>query len=119
MDTTSTKFRHERLSVVHGGFNGAWVWDDVAEQLQDAGHRIRVVDQLPSAGTDPTSLADLGVDVSYVRQMLDTPDEPVVLVGLRMPGWSSPSSLTTRRWAQCLSRGGLATAQAVSAEPAR
>ena len=27
------------------------------------------------------SLADLGVDVSYVRQMLDTPDEPVVLVG--------------------------------------
>ena len=67
--------------LVHGGFNGAWVWDDVAEQLQDAGHRIRVVDQLPSAGTDPTSLADLGVDVSYVRQMLDTPDEPVVLVG--------------------------------------
>lgn len=48
--------------LVHGGFNGGWVWDDVVERLAAAGHRTRVVDQLPSAGTDPFSLGDLGAD---------------------------------------------------------
>ena len=57
------------------------MWDDVAERLEKAGHRIRVVDQLPSAGTHPGSLGDLTTDANYVRQVLDTIDEPVVLVG--------------------------------------
>ena len=43
--------------------------------------RVPVVDQLPSAGTDPASLGDLTTDANYVRQVLDTIDEPVVLVG--------------------------------------
>src|SRR5262245_17349791 len=43
--------------------------------------RFRVVDQLPSAGTDPESLGDLTSDANHVRQVLDTIDEPVVLVG--------------------------------------
>ena len=67
--------------LVHGGFNGGWVWDDVAERLEKAGHEVRVVDQLPSAGTDPASLGDLTTDANHVRQVLDTIDEPVVLVG--------------------------------------
>ena len=67
--------------LVHGGFNGGWVWDDVAERLEKAGHEVRVVDQLPSAGTNPASLGDLTTDANHVRQVLDTIDEPVVLVG--------------------------------------
>ena len=67
--------------LVHGGWGGGWVWDDLAERLEKAGHRVRVVDRLPSAGTDPESLGDLTADANYVRQMLATIDEPVVLVG--------------------------------------
>jgi pimeloyl-ACP methyl ester carboxylesterase len=61
--------------LVHGAWAGGWVWDDLAERLEKAGHRVRVVDRLPSAGTDPESLGDLTADANYVRQLLDT--EPV------------------------------------------
>ena len=67
--------------LVHGAWGGGWVWDDLAERLDKAGHRVTVVDQLPSAGTDPASLGDLTADADYVRGVLDTLDEPVVLVG--------------------------------------
>lgn len=67
--------------LVHGGFGVGWVWDDVTQRLGKAGHCVHVVDQLPSVGTDAASLGDLSADASYVRQMLDVLDEPVVLVG--------------------------------------
>ena len=67
--------------LVHGAFGGGWVWDDVARWLKMAGHHVRVVDQLPSAGSDPGSLGDLNADINHVRQMLDATDKPVVLVG--------------------------------------
>ena len=44
--------------LVHGGFGGGWVWDDVVERLEMAGHRVRVVDQLPSAGGAPGDKTD-------------------------------------------------------------
>jgi pimeloyl-ACP methyl ester carboxylesterase len=58
-----------------------WVWADLAERLEKAGHSVTVVNQLPSAGTDPSSLADLTADANHVRSVLDKLDEPVVLVG--------------------------------------
>jgi pimeloyl-ACP methyl ester carboxylesterase len=67
--------------LVHGGFNGGWVWEEVAGRLQGKGHGVRVVAQLPSAGTDPQSLGDLAADANIVRRMLDVVEEPVVLVG--------------------------------------
>jgi pimeloyl-ACP methyl ester carboxylesterase len=67
--------------LVHGAFCGGWVWDDVAAQLEKAGRRVRIVNQLPSTGDNPKSLGDLNADANLVRQMLDTIDEPVVLVG--------------------------------------
>lgn len=50
-------------------------------RLQKGGHRVTVVDQLPSTGTDPAALGDLTADAHHVRVVLDTLDEPVVLVG--------------------------------------
>jgi pimeloyl-ACP methyl ester carboxylesterase len=41
--------------LVHGAWCGGWVWDDLTQQLEKAGHRVTVVDQLPSAGTDPAA----------------------------------------------------------------
>jgi pimeloyl-ACP methyl ester carboxylesterase len=67
--------------LVHGGWGGGWVWDDVAERLENAGHKVTVVDRLPSVGTDPSSLGGLAADAEYVAQVLDACDEPVVLVG--------------------------------------
>jgi pimeloyl-ACP methyl ester carboxylesterase len=67
--------------LVHGGFGGGWVWDDVASRLASEGHGLHVIDQLPSAGTDPSSLGDMAADADHVRRVLDETDEPAVLVG--------------------------------------
>jgi pimeloyl-ACP methyl ester carboxylesterase len=66
--------------LVHGAWCYGWVWDDVAKRLAKAGHRVGVVDQLPSAGPDPASLGDLTDDANRVRGLLEAQDEPVVLV---------------------------------------
>jgi len=67
--------------LVHGAWCGGWVWDELAQRLEKAGHRVTVVDQLPSARTGTESLGDLAADVDCVRKVLDALDEPVVLVG--------------------------------------
>ena len=67
--------------LVHGGFGGGWVWEDVAERLASDGHHLHVVDRLPSAGTDPHSLDDMTADADHVRIVLDESDEPAILVG--------------------------------------
>jgi pimeloyl-ACP methyl ester carboxylesterase len=67
--------------LVHGGFVGGWYWDDVARCLEDAGHRVDVVAQLPSVGTDPEQLGSLHDDVALVKQMVSQVQGPVVLVG--------------------------------------
>lgn len=67
--------------LVHGGFIGGWYWQDVAALLEEQGHRVRVIEQMPSAGTDAAALGDLQADTTCVRQVLDEMGEPVVLVG--------------------------------------
>lgn len=68
--------------AVHGGFVGGWYWDDVVDSLAGSGHDVRVVEQLPSAGSDdPARLGDLAADVAHVRARLDEVDGPVTLVG--------------------------------------
>ena len=67
--------------LVHGGFTGGAYWSDVAQRLEKAGHRVDVVEQLPSAGPDPAALGDLAADAAVVRQYVESVGEPVVLVG--------------------------------------
>lgn len=67
--------------LVHGGFIGGWYWRDVAELLAKEGHRVEVVEQLPSIGTDPAALGDLQADAAVVRQTIDAVGDQVVLVG--------------------------------------
>jgi pimeloyl-ACP methyl ester carboxylesterase len=78
---TTEEFAMGEYLLVHGGLGVGWVWDDVAKRLKTAGHRVHVVDHLPSVGTDPASLGDLSADASHVRQTLDAIDKPIVLVG--------------------------------------
>jgi pimeloyl-ACP methyl ester carboxylesterase len=67
--------------LVHGGFVGGWYWSEVAHRLEKAGHRVEVIEQLPSAGPDPAVLGDLAADVEVVKQAVERVGEPVVLVG--------------------------------------
>jgi pimeloyl-ACP methyl ester carboxylesterase len=67
--------------LVHGAWAGGWYWTDVAHNLKKLGHRALVIDQLPSAGPDPSQLGGLHADAEAVRRALDDADEPVVLVG--------------------------------------
>ncbi len=67
--------------LVHGGFVGGWYWSEVADRLRKAGHRVEVVEQLPSGGTDPAALGDLAADAEAVKQAVERVGEPVVLVG--------------------------------------
>jgi pimeloyl-ACP methyl ester carboxylesterase len=67
--------------LVHGGFIGGWYWRETAALLEKGGHRVHVVEQMPSAGHDPSSLGDLADDADCVRGVVESAQEPVVLVG--------------------------------------
>jgi pimeloyl-ACP methyl ester carboxylesterase len=67
--------------LVHGGFVGGWLWSEVADRLRKAGHRVEVIEQLPSAGPDPATLGDLAADAEIVKRTVERVGEPVVLVG--------------------------------------
>jgi pimeloyl-ACP methyl ester carboxylesterase len=67
--------------LVHGGLVGGWYWSEVAQRLEKAGHRVEVIEQLPSAGPDPAELGDLAADVEVVKQAVERVGKPVVLVG--------------------------------------
>lgn len=67
--------------LVHGGFVGGWYWRETAALLEKDGHRVHVVEQMPSAGRDPANLGDLRADADHVRQVVEAAGEPVVLVG--------------------------------------
>jgi len=68
------------ILLVHGAFCRSWVWDETALALRAAGHRVEALD-LPSSGPTAGSLGDLHSDVEAVTAVLDSIDDPVVLVG--------------------------------------
>ncbi len=63
--------------LVHGAWGGAWGWGFVQAALEELGVPSVAID-LPSRGTDATSLAD---DARAVRDALASLDGPAVLVG--------------------------------------
>ncbi len=69
------------VMLVHGAWCGGWVWDDVVPGLEQRGHRVLVVDQLPSAGPQAATAGGLDADIAHVRDALDGVAEPVTLVG--------------------------------------
>ena len=67
--------------LVHGAFVGGRYWRHVAALLETEGHRVDVIEQLPSAGEDPAALGDLEADTACVRRTVESAGDPVVLVG--------------------------------------
>jgi pimeloyl-ACP methyl ester carboxylesterase len=74
--------RAEHFVLVHGAWHGAWCWYRIATALEALGHRVTALD-LPAAGIDPTPPLAVGLQeqADRVVALLDTLDEPVVLVG--------------------------------------
>jgi pimeloyl-ACP methyl ester carboxylesterase len=69
------------LLLIHGAFAGAWVWEPALDPLRQRGVRVEAIERLPSAGTDPSALGDLGGDAEHVRARVDQIAGPVVLCG--------------------------------------
>ena len=73
--------------LVHGAWEGAWIWHEVLPRLRGAGHDAVAFD-LPAHGTDCTPVGDVTLD-AYVDRVVDAVDastEPVYLVGHSMAG---------------------------------
>jgi len=68
--------------VVHGSWQGASDWDDVASEMRSKGARVTVV-ELPAHGKDQTPLADASFEAytAKVQAAVDEAAGPVILVG--------------------------------------
>jgi len=67
--------------LVHGGFLGAWIWEDVVAALEAEGVRAVTLD-LPSVEADTGGeVGDFYADARAVRKLLDEAQPPVVLCG--------------------------------------
>jgi pimeloyl-ACP methyl ester carboxylesterase len=76
-----------RFVLVHGAFVGSWIWEPLAERLDELGHAADAPD-LPGSGDDPTPADEVTLD-AYARricELLDARDEPSVLVANSMGG---------------------------------
>ena len=67
--------------LVHGAWWNGWAWHKMTGPLEEAGHRVVVIEQLPSGGTEAVGLGDLAADVAHVRRAVDELGGDVVLVG--------------------------------------
>ncbi|MDP7735677.1 alpha/beta fold hydrolase [Mycobacterium paragordonae] len=73
------------FGLVHGGWLGAWTWDDVAASLRGAGHEAVAVD-LPTE--DGSATFETYADA--VSRALEGYDDDVVIVGHSMGGHTIP-----------------------------
>lgn len=68
--------------LVHGSFQGGWCWERVVPHLVRAGHHVVALD-LPGHGEDTTPVSEVTLEsyVETVRRVVETRQEPVILVG--------------------------------------
>jgi pimeloyl-ACP methyl ester carboxylesterase len=76
-----------KFIMVHGAFVAGWIWEPLAERLEELGHTTEAPD-LPGSGDDPTPAEEVTLD-SYAQricELLDQGDEPATLVANSMGG---------------------------------
>ena len=71
-----------RFLLVHSAWLGGWQWEQVAKPLLESGHYVFTPD-LPGHGTDTTPSSEISMEryVKTITDLLDTQEEPVILVG--------------------------------------
>lgn len=72
--------RPTHFLLVHGSWHGSWCWELLQPQLERRGHRVTLVD-LPSVGTDVSSLGDFDADTATVTAAASQLFDPAIVVG--------------------------------------
>ncbi|GAA4449156.1 alpha/beta fold hydrolase [Rurimicrobium arvi] len=74
--------KKETFVLVHAAWLGGWQWDATARLLTGNGHKVFAPD-LPGHGSDATPAAAIVMEhyVAAITTLLDSLDEPVILVG--------------------------------------
>ncbi len=77
-----------RFVLVHGAWQGAWAWARVVPLLEVAGHTAIAVDLPGNGHNDSAEPADVTTMVyaKHVAGLIDTGEDPVILVGHSMGG---------------------------------
>jgi pimeloyl-ACP methyl ester carboxylesterase len=73
---------HMNIILLHGSWHGAWCWHKLVPHLKAQGHRVEVPD-LPAHGRNwrfASGRTTLKSMASYVCEILDSLDEPALLV---------------------------------------
>ncbi|MEI7217439.1 alpha/beta fold hydrolase [Pectobacterium carotovorum] len=75
--------------LVHGAWQGAWVWNKIQPKLTAEGHTVKAID-LPGSGDDQTPATTVSLD-AYARKIIDaasllSAQGKVTLVGHSMGG---------------------------------
>lgn len=70
------------IVLIHGAWQGGWVWSDVTPVLSAAGHRCHAVD-LPGSAPEVEDRASVTFadQVNYLKELLGKIDGPVIVVG--------------------------------------
>lgn len=73
--------------LVHGAWQGEWVWELVKPELESLGHKVVTMD-LPGSGQDMTPPQEVTLDlyVEKVANLIKQQNEKVILVGHSMGG---------------------------------
>jgi hypothetical protein len=73
--------------LINGSWHGAWCWSKVIPLLEKQGHKV-ITPELPGHGEDktPTKEVSLKSYTDCICEILDTLEEPVILVGHSMGG---------------------------------
>lgn len=69
------------MLLIHGAWQGAWVWEDFSPLLADAGFRPVAID-LPGNGTDdtPAEKITLALYVDHLRTIIEAAGGPVAVI---------------------------------------
>ena len=73
--------------LVHGAYHGGWCFEKVVPLLESKGHKVIAVD-LPGHGNNVVPIAEvsLAAYVDHVCSVVESQDEPVVLLGHSLGG---------------------------------
>ncbi|MEO5892217.1 MAG: alpha/beta fold hydrolase, partial [Ferruginibacter sp.] len=78
---------HKTFVLIHGAWQGAWVWQNVKAQLESKGQHVIVV-ELPAHGDDTTAALNTSIDIYRDRVIAAVSEASgkVILVGHSMGG---------------------------------
>lgn len=73
--------------LVHGAWHGKWCWNKVIRLLEEQGHKV-IAPDLPGHGQDKTPVREVTLKsyTDLICEILDSLDEPAILVGHSMGG---------------------------------